>query len=219
MGSVLELILADSRTPTGGYAHSAGLEQMIADGGSVEDVPAFVRARLRTVAGVDAAFAAAACRVRAVADLLALDAELAARTPAAPLRAASRNLGRALLRTALAWWPGDPGLTDYRDRSSLTPRPLVLGAVVARGGGDPLGAARISLYEDAATVCSAAVKLLPLDSGRSSRWLVALAGEIEDLAGDAARAAAGPDLPSSSAPLLDRSALIHATTSRRLFAS
>ena len=223
MAGVLDLILADSRTPTGGYAHSAGLEQLVTAGAGAADVPAYVRARLATTAAIDATFAAAACAAPDVDALLALDAELAARTPARPLREAARTLGRALLHTALIWWPDDPMLTDYRRRSVLTPRPVALGAVVARGGGEPLAAARISLYEDAATVCSSAVKLMPLDSGRASRWLVLLAGEIDALAAravDAARSAAsGSDLPSTATPLLDRGALIHATRSRRLFAS
>jgi urease accessory protein len=216
--SVLELILADARTPTGGYAHSAGLEQLVAEGARAADVPKFATARLRTVASVEAAFAARACSEEDVAGLVALDAELAARTPAPPLREASSRLGRALLHTALGWWPEDRVLLGYRERSRSTPRPVVLGAVVRRGCGAPLAAARISLYEDAAAVCSAAVKLLPLDSGRASRWLVILADEIERLAVDAASAALA-ELPSTSTPLLDRDALIHARQSRRLFAS
>jgi len=148
---------------------------------------------------------------------MTLDSELAARTPAPPLREASRRLGQALLRTALGWWPDDSRLQAYREHSALSPRPVALGAVVDRGGGGPVEAARISLYEDAASVCSAAVKLLPLDSGRASRWLVMLADEIEDLAVRAA--AASSQLPSTSTPLLDRDALIHATQTRRLFAS
>jgi urease accessory protein len=216
--SVLDLILADARTPTGGYAHSAGLEQLVAGGAGVAEVPGFAAARLRTVASVEAAFAARACSAPDLSGLITLDGELAARTPAPPLREASRRLGRALLRTALGWWPDDPLLVAYGEHSALSPRPVVLGAVVGCGGGEPLAAARISLYEDAASVCSAAVKLLPLDSGRASRWLVTLADEIEDLAGRAA-AAASSELPSTSTPLLDRDALIHVMQPRRLFAS
>lgn len=215
--SVLDLILADARTPTGGYAHSAGLEQLVAGGAGVAEVPRFAAARLRTVASVEAAFAARACVAGDLSGLMTLDSELAARTPAPPLREASRRLGQALLRTALGWWPDDSRLQAYREHSALSPRPVVLGAVVGRGGGGPVEAARISLYEDAASVCSAAVKLLPLDSGRASRWLVMLADEIEDLAVRAA--AASSQLPSTSTPLLDRDALIHATQTRRLFAS
>lgn len=217
--SVLDLILADSRTPTGGYAHSAGLEQLVAGGAEIADVPRFAAARLRTVAWVEAAFAARACTASEVSELLALDDELAARTPAAPLRDASRRLGRALLHTALHWWPEDPLLSDYQRHSSLSPRPVVLGAVVRRGGGDPVSAARIGLYEDAATICSAAVKVLALDSARASSWLVALAGEIEQRALGAAATATDSELPSTSTPLLDRDAMIHVSRPRRLFAS
>jgi urease accessory protein len=215
--SVLDLILADARTPTGGYAHSAGLEQLVAGGAGVAEVPRFTAARLRTVASVEAAFAARACAVSDLSGLITLDSELAARTPAPPLREASRRLGQALLRTALGWWPDDLRLHAYRKHSALSPRPVVLGAVVGRGGGTPVAAARISLYEDTASVCSAAVKLLPLDSGQASRWLVLLADAIELLAVRAA--AASSELPSTSTPLLDRDALIHAMQPRRLVAS
>jgi urease accessory protein len=216
---VLDLILADGRTPTGGYAHSAGLERLIAAGAGAADVPGFAIARLRTVAFVEAAFAARACALERVEDLLALDAELAARTPAPPLREVSRGLGRALLHAALGWWPEDAVLRGYRERSRFSPRPVVLGAVVRRGGGAPPAAARLSLYEDAATVCSAAVKLLPLDPVGASRWLLELAGEIDDLADRAAAAAWAGELPSTSTPSLDRDALVHTASPRRLFAS
>jgi urease accessory protein len=216
---VLDLILADARTPTGGYAHSAGLEQLVANGADSGAVPAFAAARLRTVAWVEAAFAARACAQDRVPGLLELDQELAARTPAPPLRQASGRLGSSLLRTALRWWPQAALLLRYQDRSELTLRPVALGAVVRCGGGDPLAAATISLYEDAATVCSAAVKLLPLDPALASRWMVLLAHDIETLSARATVAAEGPELPSTATPSLDRDALVHSEHPRRLFAS
>lgn len=218
MAAVLELLLADSRTPSGGYAHSGGLEAAVADGLAVDRVPAFVRARLRTVASVEASIAAAACRVDVVDALLDLDRELAARTPAQPLRQASRRLGQGLLRTARSWWPHDRLLADYAAASELSPRPVVLGAIAQAGAVTPLATARLSLYEDAATVVSAAVKLLPLDAARASGWLAALAGEIEALAVSSANAAPN-DLPSTSTPLLDARAMAHSEQTRRLFVS
>ncbi len=56
----LTLLLADSRFPSGSYAHSLGLEQAVSDG--LRDVPAFIRARQRHVAEADARFAVEASR-------------------------------------------------------------------------------------------------------------------------------------------------------------
>ena len=221
---VIELILADARTPSGGHAHSGGLEAAIADGLTVAEVPGFIRARLSTVGRCDAALAASAARATTVEELLALDLEAAARTPAEPLRRASRQLGRGLLRTACTWWPAEPLLAGYRVASSSTPRPVALGAIGRAGGLSPRETARLSLYDDAATVAASAVKLTALDAAVASGWLVSLAEEIDALAAAESAAARAPDatdlgLPSTSTPLLDRRALAHAGTGRRLFAS
>jgi len=215
---VLELLLADGRTPSGGYAHSGGLEAAIADGLGAAEVPTFIGARLRTVGRCQAALAAAGAAAEDLAGLLALDGEAAARTPVPTVRAADRRLGMGLLRTACALWPSHELLAAYRGASALTPRAVALGVVCRAGGLDTLRAARLSLYEDAAGVAAAAVKLLPLDGARASGWIAALAWEIEALAREAA--ASGPHtIPSTATPLLDRRALVHGSHERRLFAS
>ncbi|MDQ6778014.1 MAG: urease accessory protein [Actinomycetota bacterium] len=223
MGGVLELVLADARTPSGGHAHSGGLEAAIDAGLSADEVPGFIRARLRTVGRCEAALAFRAALSSTLDELLALDLEAAARMPAEPLRRASRQLGRGLLRTASTWWPEDELLTGYRAASEVTPRPVALGAIARAGGLSPSEAARLSLYDDAATVAAAAVKLLPLDAAVASGWLVELADEVDALAFAGAsaelEAAWGGWAPSTSTPLLDRRALTHARGERRLFAS
>jgi urease accessory protein len=219
MESVIELMLSDGRTPTGGHAHSAGLEAAVDGGLRAGDVPAFMRARLRTVGRCEAAIAAAAAIASLLGELLALDLEAAARTPAEPFRGASRQLGRGLLRTACKWWPDNPLLAAYHAGSQLSPRPVALGAVARAAGLSPVAAARLSLYDDAATVVTAAVKLLPLDAAVAGGWIVANAAELDRLAVSAAAAAAQGALPSTSTPLLDRRSLSHALTERRLFVS
>ena len=62
MHNALTFLLADSRFPSGSYAHSLGLEQAVTEG--LTDVPAFIAARLRLVAEADARFA-----VEGLADL------------------------------------------------------------------------------------------------------------------------------------------------------
>src|SRR4051794_1037596 len=84
----LTLLLADSRFPSGAYAHSLGLEQAVAEG--LTDVPAFLRARLRLVAEADARFAVEARRGNV------LEQEWCARCPSPVLRDAARRLGAQL---------------------------------------------------------------------------------------------------------------------------
>jgi urease accessory protein len=220
MAGVLELLLGDGRTPSGGYAHSGGLEAALADGLAVDHIPEFIRARLRTIGRCEAVMAALACAATTLHELLALDLEAAARTPAEPLRRASGQLGRGLLRTACTWWPSDRLLAAYRTRSSLTPRPVALGAVARACELTPAAATRLSLYDDAAMVAGAAVKLAALDAAVASGWLVSLASELAELATSASTEAAdGIGAPSTSTPLLDQRAIVHANTDRRLFVS
>jgi urease accessory protein len=232
---VLSLLLADARTPSGGYAHSGGLEAAVAAGLRAADVRAFLSARLASVAHVEACFAAAACSDQMqsvglwdpqIASDLLLDAELAARTPAQPQRLALRGLGRALLRIGRRLWPGDERLAAYARASEWTPRPVVFGLLAAAGGLTPVEAARLSLYEDAAGVAAAAVKLLPLDAAATTAWLASLAEHIEALAAAAADAAAcaaaagtPAALPATATPGLDLLALTHHESEGKLFVS
>src|SRR5450432_3392578 len=121
------LLLADSRLPAGGHAHSGGLEAAIAagavtgsdrlgglDGAAGPDgLESFLRGRLLTAGLVSAGLAAAACEhaahITAVGASAArwpvLIAEAAARTPSPAQRRAACAQGRSLLRAARAAWP------------------------------------------------------------------------------------------------------------------
>jgi urease accessory protein len=215
--AVLALLLADSRFPTGGYAHSHGLEQAVADG--LTDVPAFVRARQRLVAAADARVAVAARRAATTRALVALDDEWSARCPSPALRAAARRLGSGLLRSAATVWP-DERIEAYRSASTCTPRPVALGLVGAVAGLDDHTVATLSLYDDAATVTSAALKLLPLDPAHAARWLAELAPAIEAAAREAvADERPVADQPAPAAPALELAATVHQQRRERLFAS
>jgi urease accessory protein len=216
--AVLELLLADGRTPSGGYAHSGGLEAALGAGLAAAEVPAFARARLHTIGRCQAALAALAAGCSSLERLLELDGEAAARMPVAGLRAAERRLGLGLLRTGRTLWPDDELLAGYARESGLTPRAVAQGVVARAAGIEPLGAARIALYEDVAGVAAAAVKLTALDGARASGWVAALADEIEALAEEACGAGV-ESLPSPSTPLYDRRAELHQATDGRLFAS
>jgi urease accessory protein len=203
---MLDLLLADARTPTGAFAQSGGLEPARLE---LEAVPAFVRGRLATIGLVDAAVAAAAAHGRDPAEL---DAEWLARTPSEPLREAAGRQGRALLRLARAAWPGV--LDGYASGSQVTPRPVVLGVLGRAVGLSPERVARLCLYDDAATCFAAVPKLYAIDAVHVSSWLVQLEPLIDRLTAEAASAGT---LPATSAPLLDVRAVIHAADPSRLF--
>ena len=201
----LMLVLADSRFPAGAHAHSLGLEEAVNQG--LTDVPAFAAARLRLVAEADARIAVAARR----GDADGAEAEWLARCPSPILRDVGMRLGAQLLRSAAATWPVTP---------RRTPRPVALGELSAVAGIDDEGVALLALYDDAATVTSAALKLLPLDPAVTTSWLAELAPQMEL----AARAIAADDRPLADQPApaavaLELAAPVHHAREERLFAS
>jgi urease accessory protein len=220
MGRLPLLLLTDARFPAGGYAHSGGLEPAVEAGLGVEGVPLFVTGRLRGVSAPEAVLAVAARRAVGLDSLLELDLEAAARCPSPPLRGAASRLGSQLLRTAATVWPDASLLADYRATSRSTPRPVAFGAVAAVAGLDDLDTARAYLYEDAAAVTTAAVRLLPVDGAVAARWLVEVEPELERLAHEAAATGGDPRLwPGGFAPALELGSLAHAAREGRLFAS
>jgi urease accessory protein len=208
------LLLADGRLPSGGHAHSAGLEAQVA-AGRIRDVGSlggFLRGKLATSGLVSAAFAAAACAD--VTRCAVLDAGLDARTPSPALRRASRAQGRALLRAGRAMWPvAAVGRESHQS--------VALGALAAAAGLTPDQAAAAAAHGVVTGPASAAVRLLGLDPYAVHALLARLAPECDRVAGIAAGRSgdAVDDLPAAGAPLLDIGAEHHATWEVRLFAS
>jgi urease accessory protein len=214
MTPVALLLLADSRLPAGGHAHSGGLEAAVA-AGRVRDLSTldgFLRGRLATAGLVAAAFAAAACARPATA--AELDSGLDARTPSPALRRASRVQGRALLRAGRAMWTVSTPLADLHHA-------VALGAVAAAAGLDPRQAASVAAHGSIAGPASAAVRLLGLDPYAVQGLLAGLAADADGICDAAAGYLHAPvaELPAAGAPLLDISAEIHASWEVRLFAS
>lgn len=215
--NVLALVVADSRFPGGGHAHSGGLEEAASRGlvRREDDLPAFLRNRLRTAGALAATFAAASATE--CPDWSALDAELDARTPSAAQRAASRAQGRATARAATMMSEAVRGLL------AVTPRPhhpVVLGAVV----GVPAEAALAAAYLSVSGPASAAVRLLGLDPLRVNAIVAALGVEVTAVAEEAAASAHFPPaaLPAPGSPGLDLLAEEHDRHHRekvRLFVS
>jgi urease accessory protein len=214
------LILADGRFPSGGHAHSGGLEAAVVRQ-RVHDLAglrAFLTGRLHTAGLVGAAFTAAACARPAAMD--ELDEELDARTPSPALRLASRRQGRSLSRAAAVVWPG-PFVAQAGTYRKGLHQPVALGVVAAAAGCTPAEGAWISAYHAVSGPASAAVRLLGLDPYQVHGLLAELGDQCDTVARQATEAARGPaaDLPAASSPLLDVSAEDHASWEVRLFAS
>lgn len=234
MPSSALLLLTDGRFPAGAHSHSGGLEAAAALEGvhDVTDLEEFLRGRATTAAAVASAFAAAACAaVRSdenlrvdstmTAVMVELDDEFQARTPSPALRAASRRLGRQLLRTARHVWQ-HPALDQV---SVIRPeglhQPPALGVVAAVAGLDPHAAALAAAHEAVVGPAIAAVRLLGLDPFAVHAALARLGSHLDAVAAaGAAHARTPPDeLPAWATPLLDICAEHHATWEVRLFAS
>ncbi|WSC96736.1 urease accessory protein UreF [Streptomyces sp. NBC_01754] len=217
-------MLADGRFPSGGHAHSGGLEAAAAAGRvtDVRGLEAFLQGRVATSGVIAASFAAAACAGACTGPRLAeLGAGFEARTPAPALRAASRKLGRQLLRTARAARP-DPRLDALAvSWPQGAHQPLVLGVTARVFALAPHAAAAAALHDAAAGPATAAVRLLGLDPFEVQAVLAGLTPRLDELAREAGDRAGEPvaDLPAPGSPLLDISAEHHTTWEVRLFAS
>jgi urease accessory protein len=223
MDSVM-FLLADSRLPSGGHAHSGGVESAVGAGllTTVDDLELFLRGRLRTTGPVLAGFAAAASLTNGNWDRW--DHALDARTLSAALRAASRAQGAALLRTVSRMWD-TKALAGLRSLGRPH-QPLVLGAAVAAGGGGPQEAARLAVHHLVGGACSAAVRLLGLDPLAVAATQAALAPHAEhaaDIGRTAAELAVATGdpavLPATGAVLPELLAARHANSEVTLFAS
>ncbi|MCU1491115.1 MAG: Urease accessory protein UreF [Acidimicrobiaceae bacterium] len=218
------LLFGDARMPTGGHAHSGGVEEAAATGRvrTPAALHTFLEGRLLTTGLVDAALAAASLLASPDAPWASLDAEAAARCPSPELRAVARAQGRRLLRLGQRTWRAPPldalaGATDGR--------PMWAVALGALGGAAGLEAGQIASAAANAAVTGpawAAVRALSLDPFDVAAVLVQLAPALEEVAGAAVLAARTRPLhllPADSAPLLDLGAEHHATWEVRLFAS
>ncbi|HVE97118.1 MAG TPA: urease accessory UreF family protein [Pseudonocardiaceae bacterium] len=220
------LLLADSRLPTGGHAHSGGVEAAVERGllSNEADLALFLAGRLRGSGPVIAAVAAAGCLLTTDTEWARWDAAVSARTPSAAMREASRAQGAALLRTARRVWPSTA--LDALHQIPRPHHPLVLGAVVAAVGDGPDAAALLALHHLLGGACAAAVRLLGLDPIAVAAVQARVSGSAEQVALAATclarEAVVGRDprlLPSTSTPLPEVLAELHARRGVALFAS
>jgi urease accessory protein len=154
------LQLADSSLPTGGFAHSAGLEAAVQLGrvAGGEDLLAFVEEALWASGSFALPFVRAARRDPG--SLAVLDALCDAALPSHVANRASREQGQAFLRAAATISPGTARLADDARRAA-TPGHLApaFGAVLGSLGAADEDAARVFLFLTARAIFSAAVRL------------------------------------------------------------
>ncbi|MFG3525691.1 urease accessory protein UreF [Streptomyces sp. NPDC047917] len=213
--SLLLALLGDARLPSGGHTQSAGLEPALRAGTTSAEIPAYLRSRLHTVTRGEAGTAVVARAVAADGgDLAAVEAAWAARTPSPALRANGRRLGRGYLRVLQTLWPGP---LDARARTWS--RPVVLGLLAHRSGMDAADVARLVGYDDVQTVTAALLKLEPQDPLVVTGWVNDLLPEIDRMAAQVARFHAPEQIPAHGAPLIERWAETHDTTTERLFSA
>ncbi|MBI2154025.1 MAG: urease accessory protein UreF [Candidatus Rokubacteria bacterium] len=220
------LQFADGLFPSGGYAHSFGLEYYV-QAGQVRDpagVEAFIRAHLEGTAGpCDAVAVVVALGLGERGELdgcLALDETLEAMKPVAEFREASRQMGRQTLRVAAT-------LTDHpllRAVSELveagrTPghHPLAFGLAGSALGWPSEAAAQAYLHSTTVLLVGAALRLLPLGQLDGQRVLWAAAPLIERLSREAT--GKGADDLWSFAPGIEIAGMRHAQLDARLFRS
>jgi urease accessory protein len=215
------LLLADARLPTGSYAHSAGLEPAIVAGLATERVPQYLRARLHTVALVEAAAAVLSHRAAASAEpatkVRSVQTALAARTPSAPLRGASSQLGRGLARLAARRWPQHRAVAALMTLGRDTLRPVAFGVLAGMLGLDEERTAWASVYDDAQTVASAALKLVPVDPADTISWLLDAEEEMRVAVDEAVCVRDVAELPALAAPLIEQYSVDHQRRTRRIF--
>jgi urease accessory protein len=175
--------LADSAFPTGGFAHSGGLEAARELGlvASPEDVGAFALEALWTAGSFGLPFVTAAHRGEE--DFAEIDLRCDAATPGQVANGASRAQGQALLRAAEATLATAAPLAERVRRERLPGHLAPVHGAVLRAAGADLGAAqRMYLFVALRGVLAAAVRLGLLGPFEAQALQARLAADAEEVA-------------------------------------
>ncbi len=195
--------LADSALPTGGFAHSAGMEAAAQLGRVLEpgDLPELLGEVIWSLATSALPFATAA--FRRPAELAALDRRCDASLPSHVANRASRAQGQAWLRAAEAAFGAGVAPVVEEVRSARLPGHLapVFGALLASLGATEQDARRLFLFQGARAAVSAAVRLGIVGPLEAQALLAAAAADAEKAL--SATADLAPEEAGSAAPLLD----------------
>lgn len=216
----------DGTYPSGGFAHSFGLETAVSEGRitSPDDLVGYVTHLLREGVGRgDAVALAVSHRAALDGDLdtvRAADQRLDALKAAREGRDGSRLVGRRYLEGGAERVPSSQAAAYWaRVQTGNAPghAAVALGVVLAACGWSRVDAVAAGLYQSASGWVSAAVRLCPIGQREGQRALHALL----PLIGEIARRAADTTLDSMRpcTPLHDIRAMRHARQRVRLFRS
>lgn len=223
-GLAFLLQTSDATFPTGSYAHSLGMEEMVQQGRVRDETTlrAFLDDHvIPAAAQLDLPLVAEAHRAVErgdLNDLLAVDHLSGVLRPARELRAASLQTGRRRL-AMLAAVSSIPILRAYQDQAAADPaighHAAVWGAAC---GALPVNAALTAyLYQSLASYCAAAPKLIRIGQEGIQRVLTAALGGAMP-AVEAALMVARADIGWFD-PLVDIASMWHEVSDERLFIS
>jgi urease accessory protein len=210
--------LADSAFPTGGFAHSAGLEAAWQNG-EVPDLPALRRFLHESIRQAGrAALPLVTAAHLAPSRLEALDALAEAFLTSAVANRASRVQGRALVATCARIWP-EPALIALEARAhGLCAHYAPLAGAVWRTLEIPLDVAqRLFLFQTARGLAAAAVRLGIVGSYEAQRLQADCGAVLEAVVARCATLDDG-DI-TQTAPILDILQSTHDRLYSRLFQS
>jgi urease accessory protein len=219
------LRFVDSFFPSGGYAFSSGLEAAV-QGGAVrnaEELSRYVVELLTTGIGEREAVAVGLGHEACVSGILKIaleaDRELEAMKLGRESRAASRQMGRQVIRLAADQHTTPPLMEDYRAavEADRTPGHLAVtvGLTLAAAGWSKEDAIAAFLYQSATGFVAAAMKLMPLGQREGQGLLESWLEVIERVSHDAAHQRA----LQSWSPIQDIYAMRHSRLESRLFRS
>ncbi len=219
------LQIADSAFPTGGFAHSGGLEAAIAHGRarSPEDLDAYLREHLWNVGQASLPFAGAA--FDAPERVWPLDAWIDATLVNHVANRASRTQGRTFLATCGRIF-GEPGVQALaaraRERGDGHPAPTVHFAPVFGASAGMLGLERgealaLFLFLALRGAASAAVRLGVTGPHEAQRMQRRHAATLDAVLAECA--ALEPGEAAATSPLLDTMGATHDRLYARLFQS
>jgi urease accessory protein len=214
MTSFLLLQLVDGAFPSGGFAHSAGLEACTALSPIALD--AFFVQSMRGAARGGLPFVRATCA--APARLADLDRLYDATSTSHVANRASRAQGRAFASAALRVFPS-PRVADVAAAASRGPshHAPVLGAVLGALGVAPAEAAAAFLHTTARGLLSAAVRLGSVGPLEAQRIQAAHAGLLDELLASSMHLE--PEESAQTAPLVELFGALHDDLDGRLFQS